>query len=399
VSFTITSPFGQRLAAALEPWLTEDLERYCDAIGSMFDPILELVGERGTDGESAPIIQNQVPNPSFAHDGNGSASAAGWTTGPVFFINGGAVIDVHDIPNYPQASSIFGLNSYIEVTTAGISINEGLATEAVFPCVAGVPLTVYFSVYEEIAGKKLQALLGSAGVGEASISFTQSAGGGWKRRSVTLIPTASGLARFAVRTAAPATVGKILITAVSTIEKYCDGDTDGFYWTGPEGDSISQSLPAFIPSWGKLFDPDLCPAKYLPYLAQFVGVEIPQVASEAEARALIKEEQGFTRGTTQAVETAIYKNSTLVMTSHTLVERGILIERRNAEGSEDAYHFLVVLEESFIPNRTAFEAAVNEKKPGGVFWTLIMTAGLTWATAPGTWSEGMHTWAKATTAP
>src|ERR1039457_5518707 len=67
--------------------------------------------------------------------------------------------------------------------------------------------------------------------------------------------------------------------------------------------------PNYLPPWGRLLDPDLCPYADLPYLAQFVGVEIPKVATEAEARAIVKEEQGFSRGTTASIEVAIYKNT------------------------------------------------------------------------------------------
>jgi hypothetical protein len=51
MTYTPTTIFGARLAGKLAPWLTDDLSRYADAIAVMFDPVLELVEEEGTDGE------------------------------------------------------------------------------------------------------------------------------------------------------------------------------------------------------------------------------------------------------------------------------------------------------------------------------------------------------------
>lgn len=48
----IRSPFGARLFAMLEPWQTDDLARYCDAIGAMFDPVYQLVSDQGFDGDT-----------------------------------------------------------------------------------------------------------------------------------------------------------------------------------------------------------------------------------------------------------------------------------------------------------------------------------------------------------
>lgn len=39
--------FAERLIANLQPWMTEDLEAYCEALGAMFDPVLELAEEEG----------------------------------------------------------------------------------------------------------------------------------------------------------------------------------------------------------------------------------------------------------------------------------------------------------------------------------------------------------------
>ena len=47
--------FGPRLIERLEPWITPDLELFAKAFGAMFDPILELAEETGSDGEAGYV--------------------------------------------------------------------------------------------------------------------------------------------------------------------------------------------------------------------------------------------------------------------------------------------------------------------------------------------------------
>lgn len=51
-------------------------------------------------------------------------------------------------------------------------------------------------------------------------------------------------------------------------------------------------------------DPDKCPAKWLPYLAQYVGVVPTPEMSEAQLRAEIKEPTGWRRGQPEALRVA-----------------------------------------------------------------------------------------------
>lgn len=53
--------------------------------------------------------------------------------------------------------------------------------------------------------------------------------------------------------------------------------------------------------WSILFDPDLCPAQALPYLAQFVGEQLPVGITEADAREWIKDAPNQRRGTLESV--------------------------------------------------------------------------------------------------
>lgn len=53
--------------------------------------------------------------------------------------------------------------------------------------------------------------------------------------------------------------------------------------------------------WMILFDPDLCPPQALPYLAQYVGEQLPVGISEPDAREWIKDAPNQRRGTLESV--------------------------------------------------------------------------------------------------
>jgi hypothetical protein len=183
--------------------------------------------------------ENLIFNPSFAYDANGG-TAAGWLNSSSWLINEGATNKVFVIPGYASASSIFGLESYLMINTAGTTTQEGTHTGEVIPVTKGVPITVYFSLYEEKSEQKVRAKLGSEKCGTAEENITQGTSG-WKRHSVTLTPTASGYVAFSVGTGVTAKVA-ILIAAVSTSEPYFDGDSLGGEWTSTAGNSVSQLL-------------------------------------------------------------------------------------------------------------------------------------------------------------
>ncbi len=128
----------------------------------------------------------------------------------------------------------------------------------------------------------------------------------------------------------------------------------------------SEGEPGWVPAWGRLLNVELCPGKYLPFLAQWVGVEVPKGASEEEARSLIREQPARLRGTLGSIETAIRRSLT--------GEKAFkVVERRNAANEEDAYHFLIIIySEAELPSQVVLEANVNAVKPAGVFYTIIV---------------------------
>lgn len=179
----------------------------------------------------------------------------------------------------------------------------------------------------------------------------------------------------------------------------------------------AEGQPGWLPQWGRLLDPDLCPGPDLPYLGQYVGVPIPVGASEHEARALVKGEAGQGRGTPASVKTQIERSistfwaagatyqkgqlvrhepnpgevlcyeATATFTAGTTFEtthlalininsQYELIERENPVGEERGYHFLIIVHgNQLTPENNAgrLEANVNAVKPAGLIMHVIQT--------------------------
>jgi hypothetical protein len=193
----------------------------------------------------------------------------------------------------------------------------------------------------------------------------------------------------------------------------------------------SEGEPGWVCAWGKLLDPDLCPAEALPYLGQYVGVTIPVGTPEAEARALVKAKGGTNRGTEAAVVAAIESSisrfwmadteylegqllrhettpgsltcyeatadftsgSSFATTHLTEVPIGSyfdLIPRTEPNGDSNAYWFLVVVNgANLLPENspTQLEANVNAVKYAGLKWEAVVTDEAIWDEATLTWDE------------
>jgi hypothetical protein len=52
MAYTPTTIAGKRLVEKLEPWITDDLARYADSIGQMFQSVLSVAEEEGNEGEA-----------------------------------------------------------------------------------------------------------------------------------------------------------------------------------------------------------------------------------------------------------------------------------------------------------------------------------------------------------
>jgi hypothetical protein len=138
--------------------------------------------------------------------------------------------------------------------------------------------------------------------------------------------------------------------------------------------------------WSILLNPTACAATFplfLPWLALFVGAAVPIGASEGTALATILGEQGFARGQgfggsyTSANGVDGGPVVTAAQSQLTGLQNVALIERINAAGNPDPYHFVIVVLTSQVVSVAALTAAVNAVKPGGVQWTLVETTSWT----------------------
>jgi hypothetical protein len=139
----------------------------------------------------------------------------------------------------------------------------------------------------------------------------------------------------------------------------------------------SDGEAGYTPAWGKIMAVEQCPAKALPWLATFVGVTIPTGATEAEARELIKNHAGFSRGTSEALKKAI---------EHAIGTSTFRIQERTGPlGEENAYWFVVLVGAG--KSSQALYNAINEVKPAGTWYTIVETTDA-WLAGTKKWTEG-----------
>lgn len=151
---------------------------------------------------------------------------------------------------------------------------------------------------------------------------------------------------------------------------------------GIVSDTGSPDIPVgFTAGWSVLLDPDNCPAAFIPYGAQFVGVQIPTGTDAADARALWKANVGFRRGT----PAAIIATAKLYLTGTQSV---LLLERLNG----DAYQCEVRVaasELTVLPN--VLNNALLAVKPAGIILNFDDTAGA-WHNSTSAWSSYTGQW-------
>lgn len=159
-------------------------------------------------------------------------------------------------------------------------------------------------------------------------------------------------------------IGVVVDPIYTTVQDIGDDDgvtpTVGTYFNG------QLVTEGYQPGFGVFLNPTACPAEDLPYLSQFVGVELPTGASEATARSLILNEGGLNRGTDAAVIAAAKR----FLGGTQTVE---LIPRTYVDGTPSAGHFVLIVLASEVLNAAALTAAVDQVKFGGLMWALVQT--------------------------
>ena len=142
----------------------------------------------------------------------------------------------------------------------------------------------------------------------------------------------------------------------------------------------------YTAGWSTLLDPDVCPASFLPFLAQFNGTDLPPGIDETTARLKIKLECAQLRGTVASMKWQAQQN--LTGTQFLQVK-----ERTGPDGVvPDAYHMVFTFRVNECPSVPALIAAVELRKPAGIQITYQSTAGYTWNSAVNSWSSDTMTW-------
>lgn len=145
----------------------------------------------------------------------------------------------------------------------------------------------------------------------------------------------------------------------ANLPEYFDGDEPAgeTRWQGTPQESVSELLrmvPVGRPGWSILFDPDLCPVRYLPWLAMFAGVRLTTGMAEEEMRSRIKDRDGLRRGTPGAIARAVQQ--------HLTGSKTVLIRERfnHASGSSaDAPGYLDVVTREDESPETDWKDLVN----------------------------------------
>lgn len=143
--------------------------------------------------------------------------------------------------------------------------------------------------------------------------------------------------------------------------------------------------PDYTPGWGALFDVDLVPTQFIPFLAQFVGVQIPAGTDDATARQMVRAEQGFQRGTVAAMTNAALRN----LTTDFLVFQ----QRTALDGSEDAWSIVLGYRTAdLLTTAQDLMNAVLAVKPAGIIINFVGSTGFLWDEAINDFSTDTGDW-------
>lgn len=121
------------------------------------------------------------------------------------------------------------------------------------------------------------------------------------------------------------------------------------------------------PGYAGLFDIDTVAEKYLPYIAQFIGVDIPGQLTDTQKRIRIKETAGWKRGTVDAIKGAARQYLTGTGTVY-------VVERHGS-----AYKITVTTLTSETPDVAATTAAIQAQIPAGLVFTHSVVSPSTFA--------------------
>ena len=149
-----------------------------------------------------------------------------------------------------------------------------------------------------------------------------------------------------------------------------------------EVEEITQGMEGDEEPLWTLLDPDLCPAKCLPYLAQYIGERLPLGIIEPAAREWIKDAPNSRRGTIQSIIRAAQRSLTGLRTVQ-------IRERAGIGGTDNADRIVVVTYEAETPSESAVRIDLDTVVPGDLELVYSVEVGQSWQDVDDTYA----TWA------
>jgi hypothetical protein len=150
--------------------------------------------------------------------------------------------------------------------------------------------------------------------------------------------------------------------ALDVVEEYATPQDDDGY-----GDEFLPTFGVTQPGWSQILDPDRCPTSALPYLGQFVGVQVDGSLTEQGQRDQIRAASGMRRGTPASIVAA----AQLWMNGSRTVA---LTERYTAS----AYALKVRVHAGEVVDVAKFTASVTGAVPAGIVLTLDLATTWIW---------------------
>lgn len=140
------------------------------------------------------------------------------------------------------------------------------------------------------------------------------------------------------------------------IDQGVDDGTTPTVGTIVDGELVTDG---YTPGYGDVFNPSAVPIVAAAYLAQFVGVALPQGVDDATAQSLIMQESGINRGTDAAVISAAKRTLTGTQTVY-------YFPRTYVDGTPNGFWAGMAVLSSECANFAATKAAVTAVKLGGI---------------------------------
>lgn len=342
--------FAQRIYDALAPLAWDDenqqwaLAYYIAAGGTMFQEIEDYAAN----GRGYRLVTNYIENGGF------EVNADGW---------GFDITGFSSVVGGNNEQALFGNNS-AKATAAGTDPNP-----YIYHYVAVNPQTKYTgSIYlrSPIASARAIIFFYTTGGGDLGYEYTDFTipTNEWTRLSKTVVTPIGCTKVLALFQVFGATAGQIVYFDGGQLE---DGELTDYIDTNGLVKSRSDAYDTGNNEigWSGIIDLTRVPGKALPWLAQFVGIEIPDGLTEPQQREYVADLANWRRGTRLGIIAAIKATLT--------GNKSVLFHER--VGGQP-YQLGIATYDTETPDPALTESIIRERqKPAGIVLTYSTLAG------------------------